>query len=98
MALCAIEKRTLWKYLPFSLSVCSGSSWQTKRSDYQINVRVCPLGVEYCCFCRGTCQNMNIQKNLMDKGAKVELGIPYELWDEPSVEVADLKRQVILMH
>uniref|UniRef100_A0A8C2EFE8 Canopy FGF signaling regulator 4 n=1 Tax=Cyprinus carpio TaxID=7962 RepID=A0A8C2EFE8_CYPCA len=38
-------------------------------------------------------QNMNTQKNLMDKGAKVELGIPYELWDEPSVEVADLKRQ-----
>uniref|UniRef100_A0A8C1WT68 Canopy FGF signaling regulator 4 n=1 Tax=Cyprinus carpio TaxID=7962 RepID=A0A8C1WT68_CYPCA len=50
-------------------------------------------GSLYCCFCQGTSQNMNTQKNLMDKGAKVELGIPYELWDEPSVEVADLKRQ-----
>lgn len=41
---------------------------------------------------------MNTLKNLVDKGVKVELGLPYELWDEPSVEVADLKRQVILLH
>ena len=25
---------------------------------------------------------------------KVELGIPYELWDEPSVEVTDMNRKV----
>lgn len=26
-----------------------------------------------------------------DKGVKVELGIPYELWDNPSVEITSLK-------
>uniref|UniRef100_A0A673H7T2 Protein canopy 4 n=1 Tax=Sinocyclocheilus rhinocerous TaxID=307959 RepID=A0A673H7T2_9TELE len=44
-------------------------------------------------YAKGTSQTMNTLKNLVDKGVKVELGIPYELWDEPSVEVADLKRQ-----
>lgn len=38
---------------------------------------------------------MSTLKNLVNKGVKVELGVPYELWDEPSVEVADMKRQVI---
>lgn len=38
---------------------------------------------------------MSTLKNLVNKGVKVELGVPFELWDEPSVEVADLKRQVI---
>lgn len=28
-----------------------------------------------------------------DKGVKVELGIPYELWDKPSVEITTLKTQ-----
>lgn len=46
------------------------------------------------CIAQGTSQTMNTLKNLVDKGVKVELGIPYELWDEPSVEVADMKKQV----
>ena len=28
-----------------------------------------------------------------DKGVKVDLGIPYELWDKPSVEITTLKSQ-----
>ncbi|XP_076843636.1 protein canopy 4 [Brachyhypopomus gauderio] len=44
-------------------------------------------------YAKGTSQTMNTLKNLVDKGVKVDLGIPYELWDEPSVEVADMKRQ-----
>lgn len=28
-----------------------------------------------------------------DRGVKVELGIPYELWDKPSVEITTLKTQ-----
>jgi len=28
-----------------------------------------------------------------DKGVKVDLGIPYELWDKPSVEITTLKTQ-----
>lgn len=30
---------------------------------------------------------------LVNKGVKVELGIPYELWDKPSAEVTQLKTQ-----
>lgn len=30
---------------------------------------------------------------LVNKGVKVELGIPYELWDKPSAEVTQLKSQ-----
>ena len=37
---------------------------------------------------------MTTLKNLVHKGVKVDLGLPYELWDEPSVEVSDLKKQV----
>ncbi|XP_062849365.1 protein canopy 4 [Trichomycterus rosablanca] len=44
-------------------------------------------------YAKGTSQTMSTLKNLVDKGVKVELGVPYELWDEPSIEVADLKRQ-----
>lgn len=33
-------------------------------------------------------------KGLVQKGVKVDLGIPLELWDEPSVEVTFLKKQV----
>lgn len=28
---------------------------------------------------------------LVDKGVKVDLGIPYDLWDSPSVEVTQMK-------
>ena len=38
---------------------------------------------------------MSTLKNLVNKGVKVELGLPYELWDEPSVEVSDMKKQVV---
>lgn len=37
---------------------------------------------------------MTTLKNLVHKGVKVDLGLPYELWDEPSVEVTDMKKQV----
>jgi hypothetical protein len=30
-----------------------------------------------------------------DKGVKVELGIPYELWDKPSAEITNMKTQVM---
>jgi hypothetical protein len=32
-----------------------------------------------------------------DKGVKVELGIPYELWDKPSAEITNMKTQVIFL-
>ncbi|XP_036404733.1 protein canopy 4 [Megalops cyprinoides] len=44
-------------------------------------------------YAKGTSQTMETLKNLVNKGVKVELGLPYELWDEPSVEVADMKKQ-----
>lgn len=37
---------------------------------------------------------MTTLKNLVQKGVTVDLGLPFELWDEPSVEVTDMKKQV----
>ncbi|KAF7651768.1 hypothetical protein LDENG_00105850 [Lucifuga dentata] len=44
-------------------------------------------------YAKGTSQTMATLKNLVHKGVKVELGLPFELWDEPSVEVSDMKKQ-----
>lgn len=33
---------------------------------------------------------------LVNKGVKVVMDIPYELWNETSAEVADLKKQVFV--
>ncbi|XP_067412858.1 protein canopy homolog 4 [Emydura macquarii macquarii] len=44
-------------------------------------------------YAKGQSQTMSTLKNLMNKGVKVDLGIPLELWDEPSVEVTQLKQQ-----
>ncbi|KAG0728769.1 Protein canopy 4 [Chionoecetes opilio] len=38
-------------------------------------------------------QTFQTLHNLVNKGVKVELGIPMELWDDPSAEVAHLKTQ-----
>lgn len=46
------------------------------------------------CALQGASQTLTTLKNLVHKGVKVDLGMPYELWDEPSVEVSDMKRQV----
>lgn len=46
-------------------------------------------------FAKGMSQTFQTLHGLVDKGVKVELGIPYELWDKPSVEVTNMKSQVI---
>lgn len=43
-------------------------------------------------FAKGQSQTMQTLHNLVNKGVKVELGIPYELWDSPSVEVTTMKQ------
>ena len=43
---------------------------------------------------QGASQTMTTLKNLVHKGVKVDLGLPFELWDEPSVEVSDMKKRV----
>ena len=45
-------------------------------------------------YAKGQSQTMATLKGLVQKGVKVDLGIPLELWDEPSVEVTFLKKQV----
>lgn len=42
-------------------------------------------------FAKGMSQTFQALHGLVDKGVKVELGIPYELWDKPSVEITNLK-------
>ncbi|XP_063240692.1 protein canopy homolog 4 [Bacillus rossius redtenbacheri] len=44
-------------------------------------------------FAKGMSQTFQTLHGLVDKGVKVELGIPYELWDKPSAEVTNLKTQ-----
>lgn len=48
-------------------------------------------------YAKGTSQTMSTLKNLVHKGVKVDLGLPFELWDEPSVEVSDMKKQCEMM-
>lgn len=44
-------------------------------------------------FAKGMSQTFKTLHGLVDKGVKVELGIPYELWDKPSVEITNMKTQ-----
>lgn len=44
-------------------------------------------------FAKGMSQTFQTLHGLVDKGVKVELGIPYELWDKPSVEITNMKSQ-----
>ncbi|KAJ8945059.1 hypothetical protein NQ314_009326 [Rhamnusium bicolor] len=44
-------------------------------------------------FAKGMSQTFETLHGLVDKGVKVELGIPYELWDKPSAEITNMKTQ-----
>ncbi|KAL1116321.1 hypothetical protein AAG570_005816 [Ranatra chinensis] len=44
-------------------------------------------------FAKGMSQTFKTLHGLVDKGVKVDLGMPYELWDKPSVEITHLKSQ-----
>lgn len=44
-------------------------------------------------FAKGMSQTFKTLHGLVDKGVKVDLGIPLELWDKPSAEVTKLKSQ-----
>jgi len=43
-------------------------------------------------YAKGESQTMGTLKGLRDRGVKVELGMPYELWDTPSAEITQLKK------
>ncbi|RVE42761.1 hypothetical protein evm_012585 [Chilo suppressalis] len=44
-------------------------------------------------FAKGMSQTFQTLHGLVDKGVKVDLGIPYELWDKPSAEITNMKSQ-----
>lgn len=44
-------------------------------------------------FAKGMSETFKTLHGLVDKGVNVNLGIPYELWDKPSVEITVLKAQ-----
>ena len=44
-------------------------------------------------FAKGMSSTFQTLHGLVDKGVKVDLGIPYDLWDKPSAEVTHLKTQ-----
>jgi len=39
-------------------------------------------------YAKGQSETMSTLHGLVNKGVKVELGIPYDLWDKPSAEVS----------
>lgn len=43
-------------------------------------------------YARGESQTMDTLKGLVNRGVKVELGIPNDLWDTPSAEITQLKK------
>lgn len=47
-----------------------------------------------CSLPQGMSETFETLHNLVHKGVKVVMDIPYELWNETSAEVADLKKQV----
>lgn len=44
-------------------------------------------------FAKGMSQTFKTLHGLVNKGVKVDLGMPYELWDSPPAEVSRLKSQ-----
>ncbi|KAK1167345.1 hypothetical protein AOXY_G12075 [Acipenser oxyrinchus oxyrinchus] len=48
-------------------------------------------------FAKGMAETLQTLHNLVHKGVKVVMDIPYELWNETSAEVADLKKQCDVM-
>lgn len=44
-------------------------------------------------FAKGMSQTFQTLHGLVNKGVKVDLGMPYELWDSPPAEVSRLKMQ-----
>lgn len=44
-------------------------------------------------FAKGMSETFSTLHGLVNKGVKVELGIPEELWDKPSAEITQLKTQ-----
>lgn len=44
-------------------------------------------------FAKGMSQTFQTLHGLVNKGVKVDLGMPYELWDTPPAEVSRLKTQ-----
>merc|ERR1712136_108263 len=48
-------------------------------------------------FAKGQSETMETLHGLVNKGVKVDLGTPYDMWDEPSAEVTIMKSQCELM-
>lgn len=46
-------------------------------------------------FAKGMSQTFQTLHGLVDKGVKVDLGIPLELWDKPNAEITNMKSQVM---
>ena len=44
-------------------------------------------------FAKGKSQTFKTLDGLSDRGVKVELGFPEELWDKPSAEITELKNR-----
>ncbi|KAL8609346.1 hypothetical protein ACOMHN_008140 [Nucella lapillus] len=48
-------------------------------------------------YAKGQSETMKTLHGLVDKGVKVELGIPYNLWDQPSAEITNMQRNCFML-
>ncbi|KAK1344973.1 hypothetical protein QTO34_013677 [Cnephaeus nilssonii] len=83
----------------YSRSLCFPSSHRETRLEEALE-NLCEQTLDYSVHAErkgslryAKSQTMATLKGLVQKGVKVDLGIPLELWDEPSVEVTFLKKQ-----
>lgn len=44
-------------------------------------------------FAKGISQTFETLEGLVNRGVKVDLGIPHELWNKPSAEITNMKSQ-----
>uniref|UniRef100_A0A8C2S763 DUF3456 domain-containing protein n=1 Tax=Capra hircus TaxID=9925 RepID=A0A8C2S763_CAPHI len=90
-----------WEHPQHPGSLCFPSSHRETRLEEALE-NLCERILDYSVhaerkgslrYAKGQSQTMATLKGLVQKGVKVDLGIPLELWDEPSVEVTFLKKQ-----
>lgn len=85
--------RAVWKCFTFA--------WRRDASWYKILKSLPPVW-QQCYVCLSVCvcfqgmsETFSTLHGLVNKGVNVVMDIPYELWNETSAEVAELKKQVL---
>ena len=92
----SVHKVCLWKSSKVLMSWISIILESLHRMNHKISSWIFAFQerTDHTRFARGTSQTFQALEGLVDKGVKVDIGIPKELWHKPSAEVSHLKTQV----